>query len=348
MKRYFSDTQLNFLVGINVLILIAATVLSHGGFLDVYNFQSMASQLPELGLLAIGVSLAMISGNGGIDLSGIGLANLAGVVGAIVTPLLVDGDASPWGYTATFISLALATGAVGGLLNGWLIARLGLTPILCTLGTQLIFTGAAVVLSHGTSVRIASVDPLSTLGNENLYGVPIPFVIFMAVLLAVGWLLRYSPFGIRLFLLGTNAKAARYAGIPGERMLLSTYATAGILASIAGVIIAARTASVKSDYGSSYLLIAILIAVMAGVRPEGGYGRMVCLFFSAMALQLLSSTFNLLDISNFFRDCAWGLLLLCFLASARIKLSDFGIFSQRASATLNQSPPGPTNNRQEG
>jgi len=206
------------------------------------------------------------------------------------------------------------------------------TPILCTLGTQLIFTGAAVVLSNGTSLRIAGVDPMSAIGNDMPFGVPIPFLIFMAVLVVTGCVLRYSPFGVRLFLLGTNAKAARYAGIPGERMLLSTYASCGVLASIAGVIIAARTASVKSDYGSSYLLIAILIVVMAGVRPQGGYGRMVCLFFSAMALQLLSSTFNLLDFSNFFRDCAWGMLLLCFLASARIDFSDYNIFSPRAKA----------------
>ena len=345
MKRLFFEPQLNFLIAINILIMVAATVLSHGEFLDVYNFQSMASQLPELGLLAIGVSLAMISGNGGIDLSGVGMANMAGVVAAVVTPLLADGDASPWGYTGTFIGIALATGLIGGLLNGWLIARVGLTPILCTLGTQLIFTGAAVVLSHGTSVRIASVDPMSTLGNENFYGVPIPFVIFMVVLLAIGWLLRYSPFGIRLFLLGTNAKAARYAGIPGARMLITTYAISGVLASIAGIIIAARTASVKSDYGTSYLLIAILIAVMAGVRPQGGYGRMICLFFSALALQLLSSTFNLLDISNFFRDCAWGALLLLFLASARINLRDYTIFSPRKSATPDQSPAGPASHQ---
>jgi simple sugar transport system permease protein len=345
MKRHFSDPQLNFLIGINVLILLSATLLSHGDFLDVYNFQSMASQLPELGLLAIGVTLAMIAGNGGIDLSGVGVANLAGVIAASTVPLLVDASASPWGYTGMFALVALLTGLVCGFLNGWLIACVGLTPILCTLGTQLIYTGAAVVLSKGSSVRIASVEPMSAIGNENFYGVPIPFIIFIAVLLMIGWLLRYSPFGIRLFLLGTNAKAARYAGIPGERMLIATYTMCGVLASVAGVIIAARTASVKSDYGSSYLLIAILITVMAGVRPQGGYGRMVCLFFSAMALQLLSSTFNLLDISNFFRDCAWGLLLLCFLASARIKLSDFRFFSPRNSATLTQSPPGTTNNR---
>jgi simple sugar transport system permease protein len=340
MKLKFSDPQLNFLVGVNLLIMVAATVLSKGEFLDVYNFQSMASQVPELGLLAMGVALSMISGNGGIDLSGIALANLAGVVAASLVPTFASSDASPWLYTGLFVAVALATGVVGGLLNGVLIARAGLTPILCTLGTQLLFTGAAVVLTQGSSLRIGNAEPMSAIGNENLFGVPIPFVIFIVVLLAIGWLLRYSPFGLRLFLLGTNAKAARYAGIAQVRMLVSTYALSGLMAGLAGVIIAARTASVKSDYGTSYLLIAILIAVMAGVRPQGGYGRMVCLFFSAMALQLLSSTFNLLDISNFFRDCAWGLLLLLFLASARVSLRDFRYFATRPRATSNQSPPG--------
>ena len=344
MTPRFSDRELNFLVAINVVILVAATVLSRGDFLDVYNFQSMGGQLPELGLLAMGVALSMISGNGGIDLSGVALANLAGVVAASVAPLFAAPDASPWVYTAWFAVIALAVGLAGGLLNGLLIARAGLTPILCTLGTQLLYTGFAVVLTGGSSLRVGDAEPLSAIGNEMVLGIPIPFVIFVAMLLGVGWLLKQSPFGIRLFLLGTNAKAARYAGISQNRMLVATYALCGVLAAVAGVIIAARTASVKSDYGNSYLLIAILITVMAGVRPQGGYGRMVCLFFSAVALQLLSSTFNLLGISNFFRDCAWGLLLLFFLASARFSLADLRSFVSmtRASAPPHQPPPGAT------
>jgi simple sugar transport system permease protein len=74
---------------------------------------------------------------------------------------------------------------------------------------------------------------------------------------------------------------------------------------------------VKWDYGSSYVMIAILIVVAAGVRPAGGYGRLICVVLSATALQLLSSMFNFLDVSNFFRDCAWGLMLLLFLAVSR-------------------------------
>ena len=101
-----------------------------------------------------------------------------------------------------------------------------------------------------------------------------------------------------------------------------------MLAGIAGIVIAARTSSVKWDYGTSYVLIAILIVVMAGVRPDGGYGRIICVVLSATALQMLASLFNFLDISNFFRDCAWGLLLLLFLAVSRF---DFGsLFPKRA------------------
>jgi simple sugar transport system permease protein len=316
MKRR-ADPQLVFLVSINVLVLVVATALSRGAFIDPFNLQSMAAQMPELGLLAIGVMLAMISGNGGIDLSGIALANLSGVCAALVVPQLVSPDEAPWLFTGAFALACLLTGLLGGLLNGVLIARLGLTPILCTLGTQMLFTGICVVISDGVAVRVGEAGPLMDLGNALPLGVPLPFVAFCAACLAVGAALRFSPFGIRLFLLGTNPRAARYAGLPLGRILITTYATCGAIAGLAGVLIASRAVNVKWDYGQSYLLIAILIAVMAGVRPAGGYGRMSCLFFSATALQLLSSTFNFVNASSFLRDCAWGLLLLVFLATTR-------------------------------
>jgi len=89
-----------------------------------------------------------------------------------------------------------------------------------------------------------------------------------------------------------------------------------VLASLAGLVSVSHTLSAKWDYGNSYLLIAILIAVMGGVNPAGGYGRIVCVFFAATVLQLLSSLFNLLNVSQFFGDCTWGFLLLVSLAFA--------------------------------
>jgi simple sugar transport system permease protein len=316
--QLLADKQLAFLVAVNLLIVVLATAWSGGQFVGVDNLQSMASQVPELGLLSIGVTLAMISGNGGIDLSGVALANLAAVLAGVLVPHWVSPEASPVAYTVAFVLVALVTGVAGGAFNGLLISRVRLTPILATLGTQLLFTGIAVVLTNGSTVRIGYVEPLAAIGNETVLGVPIPFCLFFAVILTTGAVLKRSAFGVRLFLMGTNPKAARYAGIPQPRMLMLTYTACGALAAMAGIVIASRTASAKWDYGSSYLLITILITVMAGVKPAGGYGRMSCLFFSATALQVLSSTFNLVGISNFFRDCAWGLLLLLFLASTHV------------------------------
>ena len=301
-----TDPQLVFLVGINLLVLLSASVLSKGAFIDPYNLQSMASQLPELGLLAIGVMLAMSSGNGGIDLSGIALANLSGVFSATVVALFVNVEEAPLLFTLAFATIAICTGLVGGLVNGLLIARLGLTPILCTLGTQLLFTGLAVVLSGGPSVRVGNADLLMEIGNGLFFGVPISFLIFLLISLLVGAVLKYSPFGIRLFLMGTNPRAAHFAGFAQVRLLVTTYGLCG---------------------------------VMAGVKPEGGYGRMTCLFLSTTALQLLSSMLNFLDLSNFFRDCAWGALLLIFLAFGRYEL--FARAQRLQFISWLRSPPAP-------
>jgi len=244
-------------------------------------------------------------------------------------------------FSVSFSIGALIVGSLVGAFNGLLISRLGLTPILCTLGTQLLFTGLAVVISDGRAVTVGSPEPLFQLGNDNFLGVPISFLIYCAVALLIGGVLKFSPFGLRLMLMGTNPIAARFAGFPKERILLTTYALSGLMAGLAGVVIAARNVNVKWDYGQSYLLVAILIVVMAGVRPEGGYGRVICLFLSAMALQLLASMLNFLNFSNFFRDFAWGLLLLLFLAVTRFHVLEIlgsNFSSKRLSA---QNPHGP-------
>ena len=321
MKTWFSDRQLTMLVALNVAIVLLATIGSDGLFIDLDNLQSMGGQVSELGILSVAIMLAMISGNGGIDLSVVALANLSGVVAGLVVPYLFSPDDAPLAFTVCFVSGALLVGILGGLVNGLLIARARMTPILATLGTQLLFAGLAVGLTNGSAVRIGYIEALAFIGNDTFLGVPIPFLIFLAIAALIGIVLRHSPFGIRLFLMGTNPKAARYAGIPAQRMLIVTYTLCGLLAAVAGVIIASRTSSAKWDFGSSYLMIAILTVVMAGVKPEGGYGRALCLLFSATLLQVMSSAFNLIGISSFFRDFAWGALLLISLASSQFKLS---------------------------
>jgi len=333
--------QLAMLAVINGLLLVAGALISGGSFLSIFNLQSMASQVPEIGLLAIGVMLAMCAGNGGIDLSGIALANLSGVLSAVIVSSFLSVNDSGTAFSLAFIAGAILTGLAGGVINGLLISRLNITPILCTLGTQMAFMGLAVVVSGGKAVMVGSPALLSSIGNDMLLQIPISFLIFVIVAGVIAALLKFTPYGLWLMLMGTNPKAAVYAGFPKNGVLVATYAISGMLSGLVGVIIAARNVNVKYDYGSTYLLIAILIAVMAGVKPEGGYGRVICVVLSAIALQLMSSLLNFGGLSNFVRDFAWGLLLLTFLAVGRYDIAGFlspGRRSPNPSVPVPQTP----------
>jgi len=333
--------QLAMLAVINGLLLVAGALISGGSFLSIFNLQSVASQVPEIGLLAIGVMLAMCAGNGGIDLSGIALANLSGVLSAVIVSSFLSANDSGTAFSVAFIAGAILTGLAGGVINGLLISRLNITPILCTLGTQMAFMGLAVVVSGGKAVMVGSPALLSSIGNDMLLQIPISFLIFVIVAGVIAALLKFTPYGLWLMLMGTNPKAAVYAGFPKNGVLVATYAISGMLSGLVGVIIAARNVNVKYDYGSTYLLIAILIAVMAGVKPEGGYGRVICVVLSAIALQLMSSLLNFGGLSNFVRDFAWGLLLLTFLAVGRYDIAGFlspGRRSPNPSVPVPQTP----------
>jgi len=216
-------------------------------------------------------------------------------------------------HVAPAIALGLATslgaGAFGGLLNGFAIGAVGIPPILATLGTGLIFTGVAVVVSGGAAV-LGFPDAISLLGNGALFGVPGPVLLFAALAVAVAFALNWTGFGLRVYLLGTNPLAARFAGIDNFRVTLGAYLISGLLSALAGLVIAARANSAKADYGTSYLLLSILIAVLGGIDPYGGFGKVSGLVLAVLSLQFLSSGLNLLQISNFAVDMTWGALLL--------------------------------------
>ncbi len=332
MNALFADRHLRFLLIANALVLVLAALLSRGAFLDPFNFQSMATQLPEIGLLGIAIMLTMVSGNGGIDLSAVATANLSVIVAALVCKALfssAESDAGQgWLFSVGFLLIALAVGTLCGLVNGWLIAYGNYAPILATLGTQLLFFGIATVLTGGPAVILGDVEPLSSLGNGDLLGVPVPFLIFVAACVLVSLALSRTRFGFRLYLMGSNQKAAHFAGINTKAVTLVTYTLAGMLAAMSGIISATRSASAKADFGVSYLLIAILIAVMGGVNPSGGYGKIFGLALAGVALQMISSTLSFVGANDFLKDLMWGLLLLLSIA-----LTGSTLFKARPKAT---------------
>ncbi len=310
--RKEEDQNVIRLLIVLVAVFVLMTALKPSLFLRPGNFVSMASQFPEYGLMAIGISLTMISG--GIDLAVVGTANLSAIVAAkYLIAVAPKGSPADQVMGAIFVAipLALAIGLLAGAFSGLLIARLGIPPILATLGTQQLYTGIAIVLTSG---RPLSRLPLlySQIGNTELFGfLPVPFVLYIVAAIIVGIVLGKTRFGLRLYLLGTNAKAARYAGINNTAVLLRTYMLSGLLSSVAGLIMMARANSAKADYGSSYTLQCVLIAVLGGVDPNGGFGTVRGVTLAVLILQFLSTGLNMFEhVSNFYRDVIWGGVLI--------------------------------------
>jgi len=304
---------------ITVVIFVATALVAPGRFVSVGNITSMAFQFPEFALLALAVMLAMMTG--GIDLSVVGAANLSAITAALVLSLAGDAATGPEAAAviAAAIVAALAVGLAAGLLNGIAIASFGLPPILATLGTGLVFSGLGVAITGGSAV-IGFPAAFSVIGNGTLAGIPVPLLIFAAAAAGVWFLLERTAYGLRVQMLGTNPLAARFAGIDDVAVTIRTYAVSGLLAATAGLVIMSRANSAKADYGSSYLLLSILICVLGGINPYGGFGRVSGLVLAVLSLQFLSSGLNMLEVSNFARDFIWGGLLLLVMVINGVEL----------------------------
>jgi simple sugar transport system permease protein len=315
-NRFISrDKNLFRLILIAVFVFILASLLKPELFLRTDNFVSMAKQFPEFGIMAIGMTLTMITG--GIDLAVVAVANLSAIMAAKFLIANVSKSASD-GFTLQMIlvavMIAIATGIIAGAVNGLLIAKVGIPAILATLGTSQLFLGIAIVLTEGKAI---SRLPLlySEIGNKDIFGyIPVPLILFIIVALAVGILLSKTRFGIQLYLFGTNEKASRFAGLNNFWLIMRTYMISGGLSAIAGLIMMARANSAKPDYGASYTLLCVLIAVLGGVNPNGGFGNVQGVTVAIIILQFLSSGLNMFSgVSNFYRDLIWGAVLVLVL-----------------------------------
>ena len=291
---------------ITVILFAAMALLAGERFVSGANLTSMAFQFPEFAILALAMTVAMLTG--GIDLSVVGTANLAAVVAATLMASLA-GDGAGVGLLLLGIAAALAVGLVAGLFNGVLVARFGLPPILATLGTGLIFTGIALVITGGPAV-LGLPPAAAWLGNGRVFGVPVPLIVFAALAALLAWGLGRTAFGIKARMFGANPLAARFAAMDTGAVLLKVYALCGMLSAVSGLIVMSRANSAKADYGSSYLLLAVLIAVLGGVNPYGGYGRVIGVVLAVLSMQILSSGLNLLGVTNFAREMIWGALLI--------------------------------------
>lgn len=295
------NNNIKRLLIILVVFVVIACATRPSEFIKIGNFQTMAKQLSEYGLMAIGVGICMISG--GIDLSTVYIANLCGILAGL---MMQSGGSIPLA-----ILVALIVGIICGSFNGFLVSYLRIPAMLATLGTYQLFMGIAIIASKGSTVSGIPAE-YTSFATTALFGyIPLSFVVFLLLVVVVTFIMSKTKFGTRVYLVGTNEKAARFAGIHGNAVLIRTYMLSGIMSAVAGLLSLARINSAKADFGSSYTMQCILIAVLGGVNPNGGFGTIPGIAIAVVILQMMSSYLNMFPgISNYYRDLIWGAALI--------------------------------------
>lgn len=308
MERKYSEFLVLFFILLGVIGLM--WLLNGSAFMSLNNFRSMAFQLPELGILSMAMMIAMLTS--GINLSIIASANLAGIVMALILTHTIPPEATgPGGIGLVILAIlaGLLVAAVIGLLNGFLIAHLEISPILATLGTMILVSGVALAITKG--YVISGFPPaMRAIGNSTILGLPVPILIFAVGAVILSIILQRTSLGARIYMLGSNPLACFYSGVNNPRVLMSTYLISGLYSGVAAVIMISRFNSAKADYGESYLLLTVLVSVLGGVSAAGGFGRVSGLILGLIILQIISNGLNLMGVNTFLTLALWGMVLI--------------------------------------
>ncbi|MHB1289936.1 ABC transporter permease [Georgenia sp.] len=300
-------------VGRMALLLIATftffAILRPGIFLNPVNLTNIGIAAPEIGLLALAVMIAMLTG--GIDLSVVAIANGTAITVSSLYTAIATTQGSPAAESMTPLILlaGIAVGMLLGAVNGLLISVVGITPILATLGTMQVFNGLALAWTGGVTISGAP-TALRAMGSTGVLGVPVLMLILIAAATALAVMINRTPIGRKVQLQGANPVAARYSGINSRTTLMMAYTTSGLLSAIAGLLFLSRNPSASADYGSSYVLLVIVIVVLGGTNPNGGFATVLGVLLATLTLQVVSSGFTALRLSAYEYAIAQGTILI--------------------------------------
>ena len=288
------------LVGLIILVVILNTRLSPY-FLNALNLSRTSSDFMEIGLMMLPMVFIIITGN--IDLS---VASNMGMSASLMG-LLHNLGVNIW--VAALAGLLL--GALGGLLNGYLVARVKLPSLVVTLGTYAFYRGIAYGFLGDQAARDYPAA-FTYLGQGRIPGTLIPFSVALFLVLAVGFVivLHRTAFGRYLYAIGNNENATVYSGVPVARIKMILFTLSGFMAALAGLILAARFGSTRPDIGTGLELSVITAAVLGGVDINGGTGTMLGAAFSLLLIGLMRFGMGLLNIQGQVQGIAIGLLLI--------------------------------------
>jgi ribose transport system permease protein len=318
VKAPAQRTALQRLAGVSTfwiaLVLLALcvmfSVLRPDAFPTLFTLQTLLIEASVLLVLAVGMTFVIITA--GIDLSVGSVLVFSGVVAATLMEALTGGDASDAGLGVVLLGLlgALAGGGAWGLLNGLLVARARIPPLIVTLGSFGAALGAAQLITDGVDVRTVPRVLRDGLGFGHTAQVPHMVALAAVVTLAGAWLLHTTRFGRRTFAVGSNAEAARRAGIPVQGHLVRVYTGVGLLSGLAGFMSLAYFGTTTISGHSTDNLNAIAAVVLGGTSLFGGVGSVFGTVIGVFIPAVLSKGFVIVGVQQFWQPVAISAVLV--------------------------------------
>jgi ribose transport system permease protein len=276
-------------------------------FVKTANLAVIMRFISTFGMLAMGEVLVIITG--GIDL-GVGyMTALTGVTSAWLILKGVGGLVPPMGLVPAIL-ITLVVGALIGVWHGLFVTKLRIPPFIITLGTWLMARGLAAYITRGYPVVFPSGHPFLILGQDEVLGIPISFLILLGVAVVISVTLSYTPLGYRIYAVGGNIEAARLSGVNVDRVRIFCYATSGFLAALTGVILASRLGQGTPVVGGAYELWAIAAAVIGGTSLMGGEGTVFGAILGSAIVGAMQNGMVLLNVSSYLQDVILGVVLV--------------------------------------
>jgi simple sugar transport system permease protein len=289
-----------------LLLVVVAFAMTAPQFLTAANFQSMAFQLPVLGLLTLAMLIPIVSG--GLNLAIIYTANLSGLTLAYVLNTHGGVDAGIGAFVVGSLA-ALCVGALAGCIIGAVIAYIGAHPILVSLAMMIFLRGLGEFLTDGGDISGFPAF-MAPIGQGLFLGIPVPLYIFAVAALLWHFVLGRTRHGLAARMIGSNIRATAYSGVHTKRTLTLIYTLSGLMCAAAGILMLARFNSVRVGHGDALLLVTVLACFLGGVDPFGGFGRVLPVVVALIVLQVLTSGLNLLGANQHLSTAVWGLFLI--------------------------------------
>ena len=292
-----------------VLIFVILSIVSPF-FLTVTNMLALLRQITAMLIAGVGITYLVIAG--GIDLS---IGSLVGVTG-VVSALLVSSFNFP---VAIAIILGVLCGGLVGLINGLLVTKVYLPPLLATLGMMVALRGLAFIISGGHTIR-GLPESYLWLGRGRIFGIfPVSVLLMIIIFLSFLFILKNTKFGLYMYVIGGNRISARKAGIKDNMYLNLAFVFSGLMAGLAGVLVSSRIGAGLPQAGNGFELDVITGVVIGGTSIFGGAGKLEGTLLGVLIIGMITNGMLLLDIHSYWQQVAKGLILVIAVGAETIK-----------------------------